>query len=178
MHVGIIFAIRGNVCSDELSVLLNQATNKLKIDFLNHALAEATGMDNADNVAQLVLAGADSEGIEECLRIAAQEKKPHARAMLLLIKAAQTDDQAIIQKLFGEPAPFLRNKEYFADNDFYDVHKVVFQGNEISLDMPILIARKCGSAHVRKALLLRRKVNYEEGYVYWDGLQLANLETG
>lgn len=163
--------------SGELSILLNQVTNKLKIDFLNHALAEATHMDNADNVAQLILAGAES--IDECLSIAAQEKKPYARAMLLLIKAAQTDDQSIVQKVFGEPAPNLRNKEYFADSElFRNVQSAILRGDVISVGVPIAIAGKYGNARVKEELLLRTKVDQEVGCIDWDGLQLLSLETG
>lgn len=103
----------------------------------------------------------------------------HARAMLLLIKAAQTDDRSIVQKLFGEPAPNLRNKEYFADSEFCNIiQNAMLRGDVISVGVPIAIAGKYGNTRVREALLLRRKVNQEEGYIYWDGLQLIRLEIG
>lgn len=162
--------------SDELSILLNQATNKLKIDFLNHALAEATHMDNADNVAQLVLAGA--QDIDKCLSIATQEKKPYARTMLLLIKAAQIDDQFIVQKLFGYPTPHLTHEQYFMDHELFGIQVAILQADEISVAVPLRIASSYGNAHAKEALLFQRKVNQELGYVYWDGLQLVNLEIG
>ena len=129
--------------------------------------------DNHLNVAKLVVKGAKE--LQSCLQYAKDEKKPHAQAMLLLIIAAQTGDKAIIHKLFSEPAPGLQNKQDYEDDAFGDVQKAVLSGN-ISTVVPIEIARCNGQSQVREELLLKTDVNEEDGYVYWHGLQLLQLD--
>ena len=129
--------------------------------------------DNHLNVEKLVVKGAKE--LQLCLQFAKDQKKPHARAMLLLIIAAQTGDRAIIQKLYCEPAPGLQNKQDYEDDAFGDVQKAVLSGN-ISTVVPIEIARRNGQSQVREELLLKTDVNQEEGYVYWHGLHLLSLD--
>ena len=129
--------------------------------------------DNHLNVGKLVVKGAKE--LQECLSQAKETKKPHARAMLLLIIAAQTGDKAIVQKLFGEPAPGLTNKQEYEDDGFRDVQEAVLSGN-ISTIVPIEIARRNCQSQVREELLLKTDVNQEEGYVYWHGLRLLQLD--
>ena len=113
--------------------------------------------------------------LQLCLQFAKDEKKPHARAMLLLIIAAQTGDKAIIQKLFGEPAPDLQNKQDYEDDAFSATQIAVLSGN-ISTTVPIEIARRYGQSQMREELLMKTDVNQEEGYVYWHGLHLLSLD--
>ena len=129
--------------------------------------------DHHINVGKLVVKGATE--LQECLQYAKDEKKPHARAMLLLIIAAKTGDKAIVQILFREPAPGLQNHQHYKDDGFVDVQNAVLSGN-ISMVVPIKIARYNGQSAVREALLMKTGVNWEEGYVYWNGLQLCDLE--
>ena len=141
---------------------------------LNRALRAAVKNDNHINVAKMILKGATA--IPECLKCAKEEHKHRARAMLLLIIAAQTGDKAIIQKLFGEPAPSLHNQEEYEDHEFRQVQEAVIS-NSISTVVPIEIARRNGNRQVRGDLLLRMDVNQKEGYVYWHGLRLTELDT-
>ena len=129
--------------------------------------------DNHLNVGKLVLHGATN--IPECLRYATDEIKPNARAMLLLIKAAQRGDVAIVQKMFGEPAPGLQNRQEYEDDGFRLVQEAALSGN-ISTVMPIEIARRKRQHNVREELLFKTDVNEEEGYVYWHGLRLLQLD--
>ena len=129
--------------------------------------------DNHLNVGKLVVKGATE--FLSCLQYAKDEKKPQARAMLLLIIAAQTGDKAIIQKLFAEPAPGLQSKQDYEDDAFGDAQKAVLSGN-ISIVVPIEIARRNGQSQVREELLMKTNVNQEEGYVYWHGLRLLSLD--
>ena len=129
--------------------------------------------DNHLNIGKLVENGAKE--LLSCLQYAKEEKKPQARAMLLLIIAAQTGDKAIIQKLFAEPAPGLQNKQDYEDDAFHDVQNAVLSGN-ISTIIPIEIARRNGQSRVREELLLKTDVNQKEGYVYWHGLRLLSLD--
>ena len=157
---------------DKLTELLINGADSLVPGCLDQALKAAVKNDNHLNIGKLVMKGAKE--LQSCLQYAKDEKKPHARAMLLLIIAAQTGDKAIVQKLFGEPAPGLQNKQDYEDDAFGDVQKAVLSGN-ISTVVPIEIARRNGQSQVREELLLKTDVNQEEGYVYWHGLRLLSL---
>ena len=155
-------------------LLINGADN-LEPGCLDRALMTAVKNDNHLNVGKLVVKGA--RNLQACLIYAKDEKKPHARAMLLLIIAAQTGNKAIVQKLFGEPVPGLQNMAEYEDEGFRQVQEAVLSGN-ISTLVPIEIARRNGQAQVREELLLKTDVNQEEGYVYWYGLRLLQLDVG
>ena len=157
---------------DKLTELLKNGADSLEPGCLDRALKAAVKNDNHLNVGKLVVKGAKE--LQSCLQFAKDQKKPHARAMLLLIIAAQTGDKAIVQKLFGEPAPGLQNKQDYEDDAFGDVQKAVLSGI-ISTVVPIEIARRNGQSQVREELLLKTDVYQEEGNVYWDGLHLLSL---
>ena len=118
--------------------------------------------DNTLNVGKLVVKGAKE--IQECLKYAESEKKHKARALLLMIMAAQTGDIEMIQKLRGEPVPGLEEVQ------------TAIHSNDVSMLVPIEIARRCGKTQVRGELLIMTDVNPEEGYVYWHGLRLLSLD--
>ena len=147
--------------------------DSLEPSCLDLALQLAVKNDNRFNVGELVLKGAKE--LQESLRYAKEEKKTYARAMLLLIKAAQTGDIAIIHKLFREPSPDLKDEEDYEDDGFLDVQKVIHSCN-VSTKVPIEIARRNGHSEVREELLMRTDVIQEEGLVYWHDLQLLQLE--
>ena len=154
-------------------VLKGVTADSLEPGCLDVALRLAVKNDNRFNVSELVLKGAKE--LQECLRYAKEEKKPYARAMLLLIKAAATGDVAIIQKLFGEPAPNLKDEEDYKDDGFLEVQKVMLTYN-VPTKVPIEIARRNGQSEVREELLMRTDVIQEEGIVYWHDLRLLQLE--
>ena len=159
---------------DRLSKLLEKATHQnIDVHYLNRALKAAVNNDNHENVGKLVLHG--STNISECLRYAKDARKPRARAMLLLIKAAQTGDVAIVQKVFGEHAPGLQNPQEYEDDGFGEVQYAVLHGN-ISTAVAIKIV--CDKHHycLREELLFKTGVNMEEGCVYWHELQLLQLD--
>ena len=158
---------------DKLTELLKNRADSFVPGCLDRALKAAVKNDDHSNIGKLVVKGAKE--LHSCLQYAKDEKKPHARAMLLLIIAAQIGDKAIVQKLFGEPAPGLQNKQDYEDDAFGDVQKAVLSGN-ISTVVPIEIARRNGQSQVREQLLLKTDVNQEEGYVYWHGLRLLYLD--
>ena len=141
--------------------------------YLNRALKAAVRNDNHLNIGKLVVKG--STNITECLRYAKDKRKPRARAMLLLIKAAQTGDIAIIQQVFGEHTPGVKEGPEFDDGGSREVQEAVLSG-DISTVVPIEIARRNQHHNVREELLFRTDVNKEEGYVYWHGLRLLKLE--
>ena len=160
---------------DKLTELLKNGADNLEPGCLDRALMAAVKNDNHLYVGKLVVKGA--KDLQACLMYAKDEKKPQARAMLLLIIAAQTGDKAIVQTLFGEPAPDLQNKAEYEDEGFRQVQEAVLSGN-ISTVVPIEIARRNHQALVREELLLKTNVNQEEGYVYWHGLKLLHLDVG
>ena len=146
-----------------LADLLRDTTfDNLEPGCLDRALRAAVKNDNTFNIGKLVVKGAKE--VQECLSYAEIEKKHNAHALLLMIMAAQTGDVEMICKLFGEPAP-----------EFTGVQLAV-RSNSVSTLVPIEIARCNGQIQVREELLLKTDVNQEEGYVYWYGLQLLDLE--
>ncbi len=160
---------------DRLTELLKNNSEYLELDCLNRGLIAATKNDNHLNIGKLVVKGA--KNLDECLGLAVRENKPHARAMLLLIKAAFTGNRAIVQKLFGETVDKAENlRDQFSDPGFEEVQKAVLSG-KVSTVVPIEIARRNGNLQVREELLLKTDVNQEEGYVYWHGLRLLQLEV-
>ena len=169
-HTEIIKEVENN--GDKLTELLINGSDSLEAGCLDRALKAAVKNDNHINVGKLVVKGA--KDLPACLEYAKDEKKPHARAMLLLIIAAQSGDKAIVQKLFGEPASGLQNKSEYEDDGFRQVQEAVLSGS-ISTIVPIEIARCNGQSQVREELLLKTDVNQEEGYVYWHGLRLLQL---
>lgn len=151
---------------DGLTDLLRNNVDQLEPYCLNRALVAATRNDNHENIGKLVVKGA--KNISECLELAQRENKPHARAMLLLIKAASTGDKTIVQKLFGEAVTKLEHPEEYSDAGFPDAQRAVLRG-DISTVVAIEIARRNGHLQVRQELLLKTDVNQEDGCVYWHG---------
>lgn len=158
---------------DNLTELLRFNADQLEPNCLNRALTAAVKNDNHFNVGKLIVKGADN--IEDCLKQSRDDLKPHARAMLLLVKAAMRGDRNLVLKLFGEPAPGMDTREY-QDDGFQDVQKAVLSG-KVSTVVPIEIARRNGHTQVREELLLKTDVNMEEGTVYWHGLRLLVLDV-
>ncbi len=148
--------------------------DQLEPDSLKWALTAAVNKDNHFNVGKLIVKGADN--IDDCLRLAKENRKPHARAMLLLVKATLEGNKNLVLKLFGEPAPGLQDAREYQDDGFPDVQKAVVSG-KVSTVVPIEIARRNGHTTVREELLLRTNVNQEEGTVYWNGLRLLILDV-
>ena len=174
-HAGIIREVETN--GDRLTELLKKGN--IDVCYLNRALKIAVRNDNHVNVGKLVVKG--STNILECLQYAKDAKKPNARAMLLLIKAAQTGDIAIIKKVFSEDAPGLKNPQEYEDDGFRQVQDAALSGY-ISYTYYCSVAVLMEIAHlnqhhnVREELLFRKDVNEEAGYVHWDGLQLLQLD--
>lgn len=133
-------------------------------------------MKNDDHlsIGKLVMKGATE--LEACLQYANEGKKPQACAMLLLIIGAKSGDKTVVQDLFDEPIPDLQNRQGYEDEEFGDIRKAILSGN-LSTTVPIEIARRNGQNQVREELLLRTDVNQDEGYVYWNGLQLLQLDV-
>lgn len=160
---------------DKLTDLLRNNADQLEDNCLSRALLAATRNDNHFNIGKLVVKGA--KNLDECLVLAQRDNKPHARAMLMLIQAAFTGNKGTVQKLFGETVDKSDNaSKDFYDTGFQEVQKAVLSG-KVSTVVPIEIARRNGHLHVREELLLKTDVNQEEGYVYWHGLRLLQLEV-
>lgn len=155
--------------ADKFTEILGVRHDSLMRNCLNRALVFATRNNNHYNVSRLLVMGASN--LEECLRIAKQERKPRARAMLLLMKAAQTGDESVIQKIFNETA--LAELE---DDSFADVQESVCRG-KVSAIVPFEIARRNGYTAVMGEFLLKTNVNKKKGFVYWHNLKLQYLEN-
>ena len=130
------------------------------------------------NIGKLVMEGA--KNLDNCLEFAQRQNKPHAHAMLMLIKAASSGNKTILQVLFGETVdmrlPYSSLKDLLHDARFIKVQKAALSG-KVSTMVPIEIARRNRHLCVREELLLKTNVNQEEGYVDWQGLKLLQLEV-
>jgi ankyrin repeat protein len=158
---------------DGLTELLRFNTDQLEPHCLNTALTAAVRNDNHYNVGKLIVKGADE--IKKALRQSVEEKKPNARAMLLLVHAAMEGNRNLVLRLFGEPTFGADNSRDYIDDTFPDVQKAVLDG-KVSTVVPIEIARRYGHAAVREELLLKTDVNEQEKSVHWHGLRLLVLD--
>ena len=140
---------------------------------LNTALTAAVTDDNHYNVGKLIVMGADE--IQKALKQSVDDKKPNARAMLLLVHAAMEGKQNLVLHLFGEPTAGADNCRDYIDDTFPDVQKAVL-GGKFSTVFPIEIARRYGHTAVIEELLLKTDVNQLEKSVHWNGLQLLVLD--
>lgn len=164
-------AAEGN--GDDLVELLRCGVDQLEPNCLDRALAAAVRNDNPSNVAKLVVKGAR---IKEALEQSKHEKKPNARAMLLLIHAAFEGESNLVKLLFNELSPEDESCKVYQDEMLPDVVKILVSG-KVSTVVPIEIARRCNHPSVREELLLKTDVNEEEKYVYWHGLRLISLDV-
>ena len=144
----------------------------LEPDCLTRALIAAVMKGNHLNIGKLVIKGASN--IDEALALAKQMKQDAARAMLLLVKAAMTNDRNLVLKLFGEVGGGPPGVDC-SDEGFAEVQKVVMSG-KVSTVVPIEVAYRNNHPSMREELLLRTDVNQKEGTVYWHGLRLISLD--
>ena len=159
----------------KLSELLQTDRLNLEPNCLDRALIAATRNDSHCNIGTLIIKGASN--LEECMEIAIIEQKPHSRAMLLLVKAAVTNNKSIIQKLFGETVsyPSSLDPREFNDQNFVEVQEAVLS-EEVSTVVAVEIASKYGNNQVHEVLLFKTGVDQEEGSVFWHGLRLLSLD--
>lgn len=147
-------------------------------DCLERALLVATRKDSDYFIGLLIEKGA--RNLDECLTVAITERKPKARAVFLLIKAAKSGNVAIVRKLYKEQDLETDNERCSAaeweGDGFCDVQEAVLTG-KVSTVVPIRIARRNGQAYVRELLLMKTNVSKEGCCVRWHGLQLLQLEV-
>ena len=154
---------------DGLTDLLRVNSDQLEPDCLTRALLAAVRKDNHFNIGKLIVKGAMN--IDEALALSIEKGSPHARAMLLLVKAATNGDRNLILQLFEGPY----DTSELQDEGFRAAQDVARSG-KVSTVVPIEIARQERHSAVRAELLLRTDVNRKTGSVYWHGLRLLKLE--
>ena len=98
---------------DNLTELLRVRVDDLEPLCLERALTAAVEVGNHFNVGKLVVKGATN--IQEALSDSKRLKKHEARAMLLLVIAAQTNDRDLVLKLFG--APTQKNMQHVREEE-------------------------------------------------------------
>ena len=86
---------------ENLTELLRVKVDDLEPQCLEKALLAAVEMGNHFNVGKLVVKGATN--VEDALKRAKELRQHDARAMLLLVIAAQSNDKDLVLKLFGAP---------------------------------------------------------------------------
>uniref|UniRef100_A0A1X7SPR9 Uncharacterized protein n=1 Tax=Amphimedon queenslandica TaxID=400682 RepID=A0A1X7SPR9_AMPQE len=173
IHVLIEIIKEAKTNGDNLTELLEVRIDDLEPHCLEDALTAAVEVGNQLNVGKLVLKGATN--IQQALEDSKRLQKHEARAMLLLVIAAQTNDRDLVIKLFGARTQRNTSHPMANDDDFSEVQKAVISGR-VSTMVPIEIAQRHQSPIVREELLLRTNVNQEEGSVYWHGLRLFVLD--
>ena len=173
LHAEIIKEVKNN--SEKLHTLFEKH-DSIHLSCLNHALKVAVDNDNPTNVGILVANGAGN--ISDSLQYAEKMNKPRARAMLMLIGAAQTGDNGVVKNLLDELVHGVLSKSKEEDKHKLGggVQKAVLPGN-ISPIVPLDIARQNGQDLVREEILLKTSVNQGEGYVYWNELKLLHFNV-
>ena len=146
---------------DKVEELLNHGKGKFDANFLNQALEFAIRMDSVVNIGKVALAFPSNVNLKPCIMLAEREEKHHAHAMLLLISAALSGDNEILNYL----------SLIVVDNGLYcDRCSVYVRSNE-----PIKIAQQNDQVQVMHELLMKTNVYPDEGYVCWKELQLCKL---
>ena len=147
--------------------LLNTAKDSLDAQFFKEALRAAIEIDSDINIGHLALSGPID--VSECIEFAEKEEKSHARAILMLIQAAETGDMNILSQLYLKTV----DKENFGDTEakFPLIHSSQLLVNNIE------IARRRGHSQVREEMIMKTNVYLEERKVHWSGMQLKNLEA-
>lgn len=157
---------------DKITELLNQSL-QLEPDTLNRAMIYATRNDDHQTIAELITKGATN--VDDCLKISTKEKKVHARAMLLLVKAAQTGDKSIVQALFaGITVAHEKSKDL--DDVVTSTRKIILSGG-VSTYFAFKIAQCNEQEAVKDELLLRTNTCRSEGYINWNNFQLLYLDA-
>lgn len=88
---------------DNLNHLLkNTRVEELEDNCLERALIAAVKTGSHVNVSKLVIKGA--KNVDEALGLSVELKKHEVRALLLLVNAAQTNDEQLVTELFKEPS--------------------------------------------------------------------------
>ena len=151
---------------------LNTAKGSLDPQFFKEALRAAIEMDSDINIGHLALSGPIN--IHDCIKFAEKEEKSHARALLLLILAAQTSDMNVLSQLHLKTV----DKENFGDAKSKSplIHSSQLLVN-VSPTVPIEIAHRRGHSQVREEMIMKTYVYPEEKRVHWSGMQLKELEV-
>ena len=151
--------------------LLTTAKGSVDPQFSKEAIRAAIEMDSDVNIGYVALNV--PVDIPECIKFAEREGKPHARTLLMLIKAAQAGDMDVLSQLRLKTV----DKESFGnDNKFPLIHSSLLLVN-ITPTVPIEIARKNGHFHVRDEIVMKTNVYAEEKDVHWSGMQLKELDV-
>ena len=85
---------------DAINALSRISPNQLLHDTLDRALVAAVENGHHTNAAKLIIKGA--KHTEKALELSKKLEKYNIQAMLLLLKAARTNDKLLVMKLFGE----------------------------------------------------------------------------
>ena len=196
----ILTEVRNN--GNGLSELLAAGVEKLDPGCLNEALIIAVENDHHQNVGKLIVKGATN--ISEALRLALNNKKMHASAMLMLISAATDGNCNLIRQLYEDIgidelpcqdcsrscggtrtliSKMVNNSKVDIQDCLCGVSEALI-GSNIPTTIPIEIARRSSTtplrakrcADVREELLMKTDVNLEDKSVDWQGLGLRSIE--
>lgn len=162
---------------DRVSELLSHAKDKVDPQFLSQALEVATRMDSDVNIGNIVSAG--PLNVAECIKIAQREEKPHARAMLMLIRAAQTGNLKTLNQLHVKaynPQRVTLSNDNVTDGHKHPLIYCALLDVNISPNVPIEIARQQGHSQVREELVMKTGVYPDKKHVLWSKLQLLELD--
>lgn len=159
----------------EVKELLRPGTKSLEPDCIYRAFLAATRRDSHINLIELFASG--HAHLDECLKIAIEEKKPNSRAILLLVYAALRNKVSIVRTLYekvngdheqGFPPELI-------GEDLADVQKAIVE-KKISTVVAIKFASAQNSSAALEELLMNTKVNQEKRFINWSNLELKAVD--
>ena len=137
-------------------------------NFLNQALVAATLNDNHECIGKLIKMGA--RNIDECIKLSKEGGLIKAKAMLFLLKAAQTGEKVLLHSSYTN---LLLDLEHVLSDE---VTKVVLNG-EVSTLIPLELAQQSGQHSMRREILMLTNINKLKGHVNWSKLNLISLDV-
>ena len=155
----------------KINELLKTPLNLLEDDCINQALLAAVESGSCSNAGKLILRGATN--IDKALEESRRLQQILVTAALLVVKAAMSNDRALVLKLYGEHTQ--ESNILLGEDNLAELQNIV-RNQGVKTVVPIEIARRNNSSAVREELLLRTDVDKERGVVLWFGLHLIQVE--
>lgn len=136
---------------------------------MNQALIAATLNENHECIGKLIKMGA--RNIDECITLAKEKGLIKSKAMLFLLKAAQTGESALLHHRVVNNSSL--DSELTSDGE---IIKAVLS-NEVSTLIPLELAQQFGQHSTHREILMLTNTNKFKGNVDWSRLNLVSLDA-
>lgn len=140
--------------------------------YLHKCLLAATRNNSLRNMTRIIMKGAIN--FDECLELAQELSQYNAIAQLLLCKAAILGDRNLLLDLFLDP---LASRDHASKKFVTDIVRNVAKGHEVSMVIPMEIAKKRKHFTIQEDLLMKIDVHKNSSCVYWHELHLLSVEV-